>query len=71
MQKWYENKTILNILIILMIVFFILYFFFQWRWGMPLFLVFGTTIMIRGVTKITMRMRGNKNKDNSHIKGIE
>ncbi len=62
MQKWYENRTLLNILIFLMIAFFILYFLYQWRWGMSLFLIFGAAIMIRGVIKITMRMRGNNTK---------
>ena len=65
MQKWYENRTLLNILILLMIVCFVAYYFYHWNWGLPLFLTFGTAIMIRGITKITMRMRSNKTKPDS------
>ena len=60
MQKWYENKTLLNTFIALMSVSFIAYFFFHWKWGLPLFLCGGTVIMVRGVVKITMRMRSRK-----------
>jgi hypothetical protein len=70
MHKWYENKTLLNILIFLMAVCFMAYFFSHWKWGLPLFLIFGTAIMIRGVTKITMRMRGNKTKPDSQNREI-
>lgn len=62
MQKWYENRKLLNTLIVFMSVSFIAYFFFQWRWGMPLFLIGGTAIMVRGVVKITMRMRSRKRR---------
>ncbi|MDE0553315.1 MAG: hypothetical protein OXI24_03815 [Candidatus Poribacteria bacterium] len=62
MQKWYENRKLLNTLIVLMCVSFVAYFFFQWRWGMPLFLIGGTAIMVRGVVKITMRMRNRKRR---------
>jgi hypothetical protein len=63
MQKWYENKTLLNTLIVLMCVSFIAYFFFHWEWGLPIFLIVGTAIMVRGVVKITMRMRANRRRD--------
>jgi len=66
MQKWYENRTLLNAFIGLMVVSFISYFFFHWNWGMHLFLAFGTAIMVRGVVKITMRMRANKAGRGSH-----
>ena len=67
MQKWYENKKFLNTFIVLMCTSFIAYFFFQWKWGLPLTLFLGTAIMVRGVVKITMRMRGRKNeKTNVH-----
>ena len=62
MQKWYENKKLLNTFIVLMCTSFIAYFFFQWKWGLPLTLFLGTAIMVRGVVKITMRMRGRKNE---------
>ncbi len=65
MQKWHENKVLLNILIVLMVVCFIAYYFYRWNLGLPLFLIFGTAIMIRGLTKITMRMRSNKTKPDS------
>ena len=71
MQQWYENRTLLNALIFLMVVTFISYYFFQWRWGMPLFLILGTAIMIRGVIRITMRMRSNKSNNDSHNKELE
>lgn len=70
MQKWYENRALLNILIVLMVVCFIAYYFSHWKWGLPLFLIFGTAIMIRGVTKITMRMRDNRTKPDSQNKEI-
>ena len=70
MQKWHENKALLNILIVLMTVCFIAYYLYHWYWGLPLFLTFGTAIMIRGVTKITMRMRENKTKPDSQNKEI-
>ena len=70
MQKWYENRVLLNILIVLMFICFVAYFFYRWNWGLPLFLTFGTAIMIRGVTKITMRMRKNKTKTDSQDKEI-
>ena len=67
MQKWYENKKLLNTFIVLMCTSFIAYFFFDWNWGLPLVLFLGTAIMVRGVVKITMRMRGRKNeKTNVH-----
>ena len=71
MQKWYENRTSLNTLIFLMVASFISYYFFQWRWGMPLFLILGTAIMVRGVIRITMRMRSNKSNNDSDNKEIE
>ena len=64
MHKWYENKTLLNIFILLMVICFVSYYFLHWKWGLYLFLIFGTAIMIRGVTKITMRIRSNKTKPN-------
>ena len=60
MQKWYENKTLLNTFIVLMCISFVAYYFFHWKWGLPLVLFLGTAIMVRGVVKITMRMRGRK-----------
>ena len=63
MQKWYENRKLLNTFIALMCVSFIAYFFFHWRWGLPLFLSAGTAIMVRGVVKITMRMRRRRRKE--------
>lgn len=65
MQKWYENRTLLNAFIVLMVVSFIVYFFFRGEWGLPLFLAFGAAIMIRGVVKITMRMRAAKTRRDS------
>jgi len=62
MQKWYENRKLLNTFIALMCVSFIAYFFFQWKWGLPLTLCTGTAIMVRGVVKITMRMRSSKSR---------
>ena len=66
MQKWYENKKLLNTFIVLMCISFIAYFFLQWKWGLPLVLFFGTAIMVRGVVKITMRMRKRNEKTNVH-----
>ena len=60
MHKWYENTTLLNTLIVLMTISAVVYFFLQWNIGLPLLLIFGTLIMIRGVIKITMRMRASK-----------
>lgn len=62
MHQWYENTTLLNIFIICMVVCIVTYFFFQWQMGLYLFLFSGTAIMIRGVTKITIRMRRRNNK---------
>ena len=62
MKKWYENKTLLNAAILIMIVGFIAYILRQPpqmnQLGLVIFLTAGTLIMIRGVVKITMRMRG-------------
>ncbi|MDE0681892.1 MAG: hypothetical protein OXI63_03150 [Candidatus Poribacteria bacterium] len=63
MQKWYENKKLLNTFIVVMCASFIAYFFFHWHWGLPLTLCLGTAIMVRGVVKITMRMRMNRGKN--------
>ncbi len=68
MSNWYENRTLLNIFIVLMVASFITYFIFDWTWGLPLFLTFGSAIMIRGVIKITMRMRSNSTKHESQNK---
>lgn len=62
MQKWYENRTLLNIFIVLMCASFVAYFFFQWNWGLPLTLCLGTAIMVRGVVKITMQMRSRRRR---------
>jgi len=66
MQKWYDNRTLLNIFIFLMVICFIAYYIYHWKWGLPLFLSFGTAIMVRGVIKITMRMRRKNPKHESH-----
>ena len=71
MQNWYENRTLLNIFIIAMVTCFIAYYFYNRQWGLPLFLSFGTAIMIRGVVKITMRMRRNNPKHKSQNKELE
>ena len=63
MQKWYENKKLLNTFIVAMCISFIAYYFFQWRWGLPLTLCLGTAIMVRGIVKITMRMRNRKKRE--------
>ena len=63
MQKWYEHRKLLNTFIVLMCISFIAYFFFHWKWGLLLFLCSGTAIMVRGVVKITMRMRSKKHKE--------
>lgn len=60
MHKWYENTALLNTLIVLMSISAVVYFFLQQKIGLPLLLIFGTIIMIRGVIKITMRMRASK-----------
>ncbi len=60
MQHWYENRKLLNTFIVVMCAGFIAYLFLGWRWGVPLFLGSGTAIMVRGVVKITMRMRRRK-----------
>ncbi len=62
MHKWYENRLLLNVFFLLMLISALLYFGFQQKIGLPLFLFFGTAIMIRGVVKITMRMRATKQK---------
>ena len=66
MQKWYENKKLLNTFIVLMCASFGAYHFFQQEWGLPLTLFLGTAIMVRGVVKITMRMRKRNEKTNVH-----
>ena len=62
MKKWYENKILLNAAILIMIVGFIAYILQQppqmKQLGLVIFLTVGTLIMIRGVVKITMGMRG-------------
>lgn len=68
MQKWYENRILLNTAVALMAAGFIAYFFLQWHWGLPLFLALGTAIMIRGIVKITARMRANKRQQNPRNK---
>ena len=60
MQQWYENRKLLNTLIVLTCAGFVAYFFFQQHWGLPLFLGSGTAVMVRGITKITMQMRNRK-----------
>ncbi len=60
MQKWYRNKALLNTLILIMILGFIGYLLPSpqiKQWGLIVFLVAGTLVMIRGVVKITMGMR--------------
>ena len=60
MQKWYTNKLLLNTLIFIMIVGFIGYLLPSSQikqWGLIVFLVAGTLVMIRGVVKITMGIR--------------
>ncbi|MYE90612.1 hypothetical protein F4X33_16630 [Candidatus Poribacteria bacterium] len=60
MQKWYANKILLNTLIFIMIVGFIGYLLPSHQikqWGLIIFLVAGTMVMIRGVVKITMNIR--------------
>ena len=60
MQKWYTNKVLLNTLIFIMIVGFIGYLLPSpqiKQWGLIVFLVAGTLVMIRGVVKITMGIR--------------
>ena len=60
MQKWYTNKVLLNTLIFIMIVGFIGYLLPSpqiKQWGLIVFLVAGTLVMVRGVVKITMGLR--------------
>ena len=61
MGTWYENKTLLNIFILIMVVAFVIFMLQRsteiGRWGLAIFLTAGTLIMIRGVVRITMRMR--------------
>lgn len=68
MQKWYENRILLNTAIALMAAGFIAYFFLRWPWGLPLFLALGTAIMIRGIVRITAQMRANKRQRNPRNK---
>ena len=62
MKKWVENKTLLNAAILIMVVGFIAYMLRQppqmKQLGLVIFLIAGTLIMVRGIIKITMRMRG-------------
>ena len=61
MGTWYENKALLNIFILIMVVAFVIFMFKRsteiGQWGLAIFLSAGTLIMIRGVVRITMRMR--------------
>ena len=61
MGTWYENRILLNTFIIIMVVAFAVYVYQRsgeiGRWGLVIFLTSGTLIMIRGVVRITMRMR--------------
>ena len=61
MGTCYENKALLNTFILIMVVAFTVYMFQRstqiGRWGLVIFLTSGTLIMIRGVVRITMRMR--------------
>lgn len=61
MTTWYENKILLNTFILIMVVAFAVYIFQRsaeiGQWGLVIFLTSGTLIMIRGVVRITMRMR--------------
>ena len=60
MQTWYTNKVLLNALILIMIVGFMGYLLPSpqiKQWGLIVFLVAGTMVMIRGVVKITMGIR--------------
>ena len=67
MGTWYENKILLNTFILIMVVAFAVYIFQRsteiGQWGLVIFLTSGTLIMVRGVVRITMRMRkGNAKK---------
>jgi len=61
MGTWYENKTLLNTFILIMAIAFMTYMLqrstYIGRWGLVIFLAAGTLIVIRGVVRITMRMR--------------
>lgn len=61
MGTWYENKVLLNTFITIMVVSFLMFIVQRstpiGRWGLVIFLTAGTMIMIRGVVRITMRMR--------------
>ena len=61
MGTWYENRFLLNTFILIMVVAFVMFMFQRstqiGRWGLVIFLTSGTLIMIRGVVRITMRMR--------------
>ncbi len=61
MGTWYENKPLLNTFILIMVIAFVMFMFQRstqiGRWGLVIFLTSGTLIMIRGVVRITMRMR--------------
>ncbi|MDE0042257.1 MAG: hypothetical protein OXT74_09490 [Candidatus Poribacteria bacterium] len=61
MATWYENRILLNTFILIMVVAFAIYMYQRsteiGRWGLVIFLTSGTLIMIRGVVRITMRMR--------------
>ena len=62
MQKWYANKVLLNTLICIMVVGFIGWYLPQSspqikQLGLIVFLVAGTTVMIRGVVKIMIGIR--------------
>lgn len=61
MGTWYENKPLLNTFILIMVIAFVMFMFQRstqiGRWGLVIFLTAGTLIMIRGVVRITMRMR--------------
>ena len=61
MEKWYVSKVILNVLILMMVAGFLAYISrlsvpIQ-RLGLVIFLAAGTTVMVRGVVKITVGMR--------------
>lgn len=61
MGTWYENKPLLNTFILIMAIAFVVFIVQRptqiGRWGLVIFLTAGTLIMIRGVVRITMRMR--------------
>lgn len=66
MGTWYENKILLNTFILIMIVAFAVYMYQRsteiGQWGLVIFLTSGTLIMIRGIVRITMRMRKGSTK---------